>query len=312
MLSQQTKIGLALSSGGAKGIAHVGVLRALEDARIPIHLLVGSSMGGLVAAFYAAGHSTAEIEQLCRSMRLFDIIQRDRSGMGLLGQDRIAALLQGALGDLTFDQLNLPLALVAADLETGEEVIICEGSVVEGMLATMALPVIFPPRHWNGRLLIDGGVINPIPFDIARQMGADHVIAVHTRHALPSIGEMLETTPLHRGQGARAAVRTLRHRSRWSLLHHISERSVGIMSRRLIEQRLQEAPPDLMIEVLFKDVELLDLDQIDLCLAAGENAARQCMSKLIEIRDTSLRTIEPIGERRHASNYLAQSPSFAH
>jgi len=281
-----TKIGLALSGGGARGIAHVGVLEVLEEARIPVHMLAGTSMGGVVAAAYAAGRSPAEIEQFARSLHLLDIVQRDRTWMGLLGQGKIAQRVREALGgDPTFDQLQLPLALVAVDLETGEEVIVREGSVVEGVLATTALPVIFPPVRWNGRWLVDGGVLNPVPFDVVRQMGADRVIAVHTLHDL---SDVLETGPPPGGRGAEALIRLLVYRSRWTPLLNVSERSMGIISRKLVEQRMRDAPPDLMIEVPLEGVGLFDLDRVDGCLEAGEEAARRHLAELIELRDTPL------------------------
>ncbi|MEE9618245.1 MAG: patatin-like phospholipase family protein [Anaerolineae bacterium] len=281
-----TQIGLALSGGGAKGIAHIGVLKVLEEARIPVHMVAGTSMGGVVAAVYAAGRSAAEIEQLLCSLRLIDIAQRDRTGLGLLSQGKIASRLREVLGgDLTFDQLKLPLALVAVDLETGEEVVIRDGSVVEGVLATTALPIIFPPLRWNGRWLVDGGMLNPLPFDVVRRMGADRVIAVHTLHALSDI---LETEPPPGGHGAEAIIRLLLYRSRWTPLLNVSERSMSIMSRKLIEQRMRESPPDLMLEVPLKGVGLFDLDQMDVCLRAGEEIARQHLSELIGLRDIPL------------------------
>lgn len=284
------RIGLALSGGGAKGIAHVGVLKVLEEARIPVHMLAGSSMGGIVAAVYAAGRSAAELERLVSSLRLLDIVQRDRTGLGLLGQDKIASRLREALGgDPTFDQLKRELALVAVDLETGEEVVIREGSVVEGVLATAALPGVFPPLRWRGRLLIDGAVLNPVPFDIVRHLGADRVIAVHTVHDLSEVLDMLSPPPSPRG-GPRmeAAIRLLLYRSRWTPLMSVSERSLSIMARKLVEQRLQEAPPDVFIEVPLRGVGLFDLDQADVCLRAGEAAARQHLSELVELRDAPL------------------------
>ncbi len=285
------QIGLALSGGGARGIAHVGVLEVLEEAQIPVRVLAGTSMGGIVAAAYAAGRSAAEIEQVFRSLRLLDIVQRDRTGMGLLGQGKMARRLREALGgDLTFDQLKLPLALVAVDLETGEEVIIREGSVVEGLLATSAVPAVFPPVRWRGRLLVDGGILNNVPFDVARQMGADvgvpvRVVAVHTMHDLSA---EIGAGPPPAGSGAEAVVRMVLRRAPWSPIIEVVERSSGITSRRLVEQRMRESPPDLMIEVPLKGVGLFDLDQVDTCLKAGREAARQHLPELLDLCDTSL------------------------
>jgi NTE family protein len=284
--SSGPQIGLALSGGGAKGIAHIGVLKVLEETQVPVHILAGTSMGGVVAAIYAAGRSADEIAGIAHSLRLFDITQRDRTGWGLASQDKIANLLREALGgDLTFAQLKLPLALVAADVETGEEVVIREGSVVEGVLATTALPIVFPPLRWQGRRLIDGGVLNPVPFDVVRKMGADRVVAVNT---LLDASDTLEVGNPPGGRGAEALVRLLLYRTRWAPLINVAERSLDIMSRELVKLRMQQSPPDLMIEVILKKVRLFDLDQVDVCLEAGEKAARQHLSELIGLCEESL------------------------
>jgi len=249
-------------------------------------MLAGTSMGGIVAAAYAAGLSSAEIEQLFRSLRLLDIVQRDRTGMGLLSQNKMAHRMREALGgDPTFEQLELPLALVAVDLETGEEVIIREGSVVEGLLATSAVPILFPPARWQGRLLIDGGALNNLPFDVARQMGADRVIAVYTR---PDLSDKMGANTPPGGRGPEAAIRMLLHRSRWAPLVEVAERSASITGRKLIEQRMQQSPPDLTIDVPLKGIGLLDMDQVDTAIKAGEEAARQCLPELLALRDTPL------------------------
>ncbi|MBN1810599.1 MAG: patatin-like phospholipase family protein [Anaerolineae bacterium] len=282
------KIGLALSGGGAKGLAHIGVLKVLEEAQIPVHMLAGTSMGGAVAALYAAGLSAAEIEQFARSLRLLDIVQRDRSYTGLIGNDKIANRLREALGDdLTFDRLKLPLALVATDLEAGEEVVIREGPVIEAVLATMAVPIIFPPVEWQERLLVDGGLLNQVPFDVVRQMGAQagtpiRVIAVHTLPAFPD--KLGDETPCDR-HGPESIVHLLIRRSRWAPMIEVAERSYNVIHRRQVEQLMKQSPPDLMIEIALRDVGLLDLDQVDACIKAGEQAAHQHLDELIELRD---------------------------
>ncbi len=278
-----TQIGLALSGGGARGISHIGVLKVLAEAEIPLAVLAGTSMGGILCTFYAAGRSVDEIEHLFHSLRLLDIVQRGRTSLGLLGQDKIADWLRDVLGgDLTFDQLNLPLALIAADLDTGEEIVIRKGPVIEGLLATMALPGIFAPPLWRGRRMVDGAVVNPVPFDVVRQMGADRVIAASTRAVLPSL-QQAKTPPRRRGM--EPGLRLLLTRSSWTPMLHVVERSIGIMSDKLVEQRMRETPPDLMIEVLLDGVGHFDFNKMDVCLAAGEDAARQHLSELIELRD---------------------------
>ncbi len=276
------QIGVALSGGGARGTAHIGVLKVLEEAHVPIHRLAGTSMGGVVAACYAAGRSAEEIEQFARSLRLLDIVQRDVTGQGLIGIGKIARQIREVLGgDLTFDQLRIPLALVAVDLNAGEQVVICEGSVVEGVLATMALPPVFPPFRWRDRLLVDGGVLNPLPFDVVRELGADRVMAVQVQHVL---SDWQDIEP-PQGHGVEGVIRLLLFRARWTPMLHVSERSLDIMSHKLVEQRLQNAPPDLMIEIPLEGVGLFDLDAVDTCVEAGQEAARQHLADLIALCD---------------------------
>jgi len=284
----ETQIGLALSGGGAKGFAHIGVLKVLEEAKIPVHLMAGTSMGGIIAAIYAAGYPAAEIEQIARSLRLLDIVQRDRTGLGLIGQAKIASRLREIMGgDPSFEQLGLPLALVASDLETGEEVVIREGSVVKAMLATMAVPILFPPVKRENRLLVDGGLLNQVPFDVVRQMAEDgaptRVIAVNILHGFPS--RLGEPTTCESRRGAEAVIHLLIRRSRWAPMFEVAERSYNIVSRNQVERRVLQEPPDLMIEITLDGIGLLDLDQVDVCVKAGEQAARQHMPELLELRD---------------------------
>lgn len=276
------KIGLALSGGGARGLAHIGVLKVLEEAQVPVHLLAGTSMGGVVAALYASGLTASEIEGTAGSLRLLDIVQRDRSGLALLGQEKVADRLREAMGgDPTFEQLRIPLTLTAVNVQTGEEVNIAEGSVIDAVLATTSVPIVFPPVSWRGSLLVDGGVLNPLPLDVVRRMGADGVIGVHTQHALTG---PLGTGVSGGGSGPEAIIRLLMHRTRWAPVVDLAERSVEIMTRRLVELRVRESQPDVMINVVLEGVGLLDLGQAEMCIQAGEEAARQHVPALIELR----------------------------
>jgi NTE family protein len=278
------RVGLALSGGGAKGLAHIGVLKVLEEAQIPVHLLAGTSMGGIVAALYAAGRSASEIEEIAHATRLLDVLQRDRSGLGLIGQDKMANRMRKALGgDLTFDQLKLPLALVATDLETGDEVIIQEGSVVEAVMATTAVPVIFPPVEWRGRLLADGGLLNQVPFDVVRKMGANRTVAVYT---LRDLSGRPGDTAAGSKRGTETAIQLLIRRSRWGPMIDVAERSQCIMTRQQVERLVRQSPPDVMIEVTLNGVGLLDMGQVDVCVKAGEEAARLHLPELVKLRDT--------------------------
>ncbi|NLE46367.1 MAG: patatin-like phospholipase family protein [Chloroflexi bacterium] len=278
--------GIALSGGGARGIAHIGALRAMEAIRIPVDRLAGTSMGAIIAGMYAAGYTAAELTDLARSLRLLDVVERDETGLALLGHGKMARRLRDALGgEPTFADLQIPLVLTAVDLYSGELVLINEGSVIDAMLASAAFPGVFPPVKWNGRHLIDGGVLNPVPLDVVREMGADRVIAVYVT------GEMGPHSAQHvdfRGQGFESIIRLLLNRTRWNPLMNIADRSLNIMSAKLVEQLVRESPPDILIDVALQGVGLFDLDQVDLCLRLGEESTLLRTSELIALRDGSL------------------------
>jgi NTE family protein len=182
--SHPPTIGLALGGGGARGLAHIGVLKALERAGIPVDVLAGTSMGGLVAAFYAAGRTPAEIEaealHLGKLTHLLNMVDLGLPRRAFLSGDKLFAYLREKLGPwLTFAQLRRTLALTAVDLVSGKEVILRDGLVPEAVRATISLPGVLEPVERNGQYLVDGGVLNSVPADQARALGADVVIAVN-------------------------------------------------------------------------------------------------------------------------------------
>jgi NTE family protein len=177
------KIGLVLSGGGARALAHIGVLKVLEQARINISALTGTSMGGLVAAAYAAGYSPAELEEralrfasLRELMKLIDLTPQRR---GLLEGQKVRNFIQEWLGEqLTFDALRVPTVLTAVDLLSGKEILMSSGPLLPAVFATIAMPGIFKPVEEGGRVLVDGGVLDNLPVLAARQMEVDCMIAV--------------------------------------------------------------------------------------------------------------------------------------
>ena len=176
------KIGLALGGGGAKGLAHIGVIKVLEEANIPIDFIAGTSMGALVGGWYAATKSIKFLENIFLKIGNEDLFSmaeaKERKDGNLFKSKKYDRLLEGLLDNKRFEQCVIPFRAVATNLENGQEVIIGEGSVVEGIKASIALPIIFQPVKFNGQLLIDGGFSNPVPADVVREMGADFVIAV--------------------------------------------------------------------------------------------------------------------------------------
>ena len=182
------KVGLALSGGAALGIAHIGVLKALEEESIPIDIITGTSAGALIGACYAKEREVAILEQMALGVdwkmmtRLVDP-NLILLGKGFLHGKKIKSLLSSILGDVTFEDLEVPFAAVAVDIQNMEEIVINSGPVIEAVRASISVPVIFTPVKWQNRFLVDGGILNPMPVDVARSMGAGIVIAVNVSSA---------------------------------------------------------------------------------------------------------------------------------
>ena len=170
-------VGLALGAGGSKGYAHIGVLRALRDLGVPVDYVGGTSLGAPLAAAAAAGWSTERTRQAMDAVWA-SAIRYSLPYNSFLSQRGIVKELERFTGDLTFEDMAAPLAIVAADMESRSEVVFTSGRLQEPMLASMAIPVLFPPVVIDGRRLVDGAVLTPIPVRQVADLGADVVIAV--------------------------------------------------------------------------------------------------------------------------------------
>lgn len=173
-------IGVALGGGFARGIAHIGVLRVFEKYKIPIHAISGVSAGSMVAAAYAGGATTQEIEKAARGMRFRDVARWTISLMGLADSTRMIPFLGRLLKASTFERMNIALAVVASDIVSGKaHVFRGEGDVVLAIRASCSYPGLFQPVRHNGCCLVDGYVCCEVPTDPLRQMGVDRIVAVH-------------------------------------------------------------------------------------------------------------------------------------
>ena len=173
-----TKIGLALSGGGARGTVHVGVLAVLLEAGIPIDLVAGTSVGSLVGAAYCAGMSIEQLQSMALTTSWKDLSRPTLSRHGLISFARMETWIQQIVGDVDIRDLAIPFAAVTADLERGEKVVLREGSVARAVQASCSVPGLVTPVEVNGRYLSDGGILDNLPVDVARDMGADYVIGV--------------------------------------------------------------------------------------------------------------------------------------
>lgn len=245
------KIGLVLGGGVARGIAHVGVLRVAERYRIPIKCVTATSAGAIIAAVFAAGLGFEKIEELALKIRWSKILKLAFFRPGLMTAGAIEDLILEYIRDKDFSELNIPLAVVATDLKTGQPVVIKQGSVARAVAASAAFPGLFSPMVVHGKHLIDGGIASNLPVGTAREMGANYIIA----------SDVIPSTPPH-------------HLPQTPI--HILSRSLDLILHKLSLEERRTA--DILIEPrYFEDIYPFDMHKARKLIAAGELAAQKAL-----------------------------------
>ncbi|GMV56492.1 MAG: hypothetical protein AMXMBFR6_22970 [Betaproteobacteria bacterium] len=292
-------VGLALGSGSARGLAHIGVLRAIREAGIDIKVIAGTSMGALIGAVLAAGgldSLTAKFLGLDWKY-MVSLLDPVFPRSGLIDGRKIADFVRTLVPDTAIEDLNIPFAAVATDLATGREVVIDHGDLTEAVRASIAVPGIFTPVRRDGHVLVDGGLVDPVPVSAARAMGADLVIAVDLNHDIvagrsarvaPSddgngngqtLARLLESLP-----GAKNTVSQnplLAQFSAWlkkDALPGIFEvllASLYIMQARITQSSLRHDRPDLLIQPPLGAVRLMDFGRAEEIIEIGYRCATE-------------------------------------
>ncbi len=251
VVPMKPKIALVLGGGAARGLAHVGVIRVLEQEKIPIDLIVGTSVGSLIGAVYASHANSFELEWEAFKVTKDDIFDFTiiYSKMGPVKGDRIEEFVNRVVPVKNIEEMRIPFAAVATDLNTGEMVIIDKGSVAKAVHASSAIPGVFHPVNYLNRTLVDGGVVNNVAVDVARQRGADIVIAVNV--------------------GANVVNYEV------SNLFDISLQAVNIMGNEIARFKIKGA--DIIIAPAVGNVGMLDFDQKKKCMTEGIAATQRAV-----------------------------------
>jgi NTE family protein len=198
-VSSTRKIGLALSGGGARGLAHIGVYKILEQIPIPIDFISGTSMGAIIGACIAKGMSAAEIEAVTTKFshvrQLIRMVDMAGGRRGLLAGNRVRELLSDVIGpEIKFSELKTPLAVCSVNLDDGSETVFTQGNVLNAVMASIAIPGVFTPQIVNDCQYVDGGVKNNLPVDHVRELGAEFIIAVDVmNHDFTKLGTTART-----------------------------------------------------------------------------------------------------------------------
>lgn len=260
------KVGLALGSGVARGLAHIGVLEVLEREGIRIDMISGTSMGAIVGAAYANGRSARQIREFALDLgwkKMAPLLDLTGPKTGFIGGKGIKKRLKEIIGEVSFADLAKPFVCVATDVITGEEVVFRDGPVLDAVIASISLPVIFRATKWQGRYLVDGTLVTPVPVRVLKEMGADFVISVNVLR-YPG-----EKTHLHPED-----VKEIKEPN----IFNIMIQTVNILASHLVESSLSGA--DVVIEPDMAGIGLADFGKAEECIRRGEQVAQESIPEI--------------------------------
>jgi NTE family protein len=294
------RIGLALGSGSARGWAHIGVIRALEKAGVRPDIVCGTSIGALVGAAYAMGELD-RLERFVLGLRMPDVVGFMDVGLsgGVLKGDRLMEHFHRGVADRPIEQLRMPFAAVATSLRTGAEVWLRDGSTLDAVRASIALPGLFAPVRSNGSLLVDGGLVNPVPVSLARAMGADVVIAVDLGSDV--LGRRFRAAPApeaHAGP-VQEWMHQLKH-NLGALAHEPSAEEpmpsifdvlatcMDIVNVRVARSRLAGEPPEVLVAPRLARLRLLDFDRAREAIDEGHRAVERVAQTLVLLNESAM------------------------
>jgi NTE family protein len=297
---QRPRIGLALGSGSARGWAHIGVIRALEAAGISPDIVCGTSIGSLVGAAYAAGELD-RLEPWVKALTWQQVIGLldFKMGGGLVEGGKLVDFFRARFADAGIESLAKPFGCVATELSTGREVWLRQGPVIDAVRASIALPGLFTPAQREGQLLVDGGLVNPVPVSLCRAMGADFVIAVDLNWQLLGrrnrvSGRMKPPVASKEGKGLVDAILGRFQWRNWlgngqaeqadapSMLDVLST-SLNIMQVRITQSRLAGEPADVVIRPRLSDIAAMDYHRGTSIITEGRHAAEQAVPQIQEL-----------------------------
>lgn len=284
-------IALALGGGAARGWAHIGVLRALDEAGVAIDMIAGTSIGALVGGCYLAG-KLDELEDFARSLtrrRIFGLLDIRFGGSGLFGGMKLDARMQHHMAGLSFADLPKPFVCVASEVRTGHEIWINEGSLITAMRASYALPGVFEPVECNGRILVDGALVNPVPVSVCRAYEQPLVVAANLHYDLfgraavikHNAGELLVTKDAPRPHTPNAPVKGKETRLG---ITGVMVEAFNIIQDRLTRSRLAGDPPDLSLQPKLGHIGLSEFHRADEAIRIGYEATAAQTSELLRLQ----------------------------
>ena len=272
-------ITLALGGGGAKGNAHIGVIRGLQKEGYKIKAIAGTSFGGVVAVFHALGYSPNEIEDIFAALDQKELYgYSETEGPSLLGLSGATKWLKQTIGERTFKDLKIPCILTASDLRTAREVLLSEGSLVDAVLATIAIPGIFPAKRIGDLELIDGGALDPVPVAPARSLKPHlPVIAVVLNSPM---GHPVETWSIPLPEYLPQTLVERISKLRYTQALDVFLRSLDMVTRAVAEYRLEVDEPEFIIRPMVADIDILEQVNVRDVTIKGDQAVEAVLPEL--------------------------------
>lgn len=273
-------ISVALGGGGSRGYAHIGVLRRLESEGFRIRAAAGASAGGIAAIAYAAGYTPDEMEAMFSKLDQSRLFARSPDeGPGILGLSRAARLFEEFFSDRTFADLEIPCAVVAVDLKRGREVVLSQGRLVDAVLATIAVPGVFPPRQYGDVQLVDGAVLNPVPVTVARSLVPMLPVVAVVLEIMTEATSGFASIPLPVPVPAPIVERLTR--TRVAQAFSLFLQSVDVSSRNMAELRLRVDKPEVIIRPNVSGIGMLDKVDVHKVAHMGEMATDLVLPELL-------------------------------
>jgi NTE family protein len=276
------KLGLALSSGSARGWAHIGVLQALEAAKLEPDIVCGTSIGAVIGALFLMGALPDFADYLRRlnRVRLSQFFDFKFGAGGMIAGNRVLKVLQPIFRETRIEDLQRGFACVATDLASGDEVWLREGRILDALRASYAIPGLFPPVQLGGRWLFDGAFVNPVPVSLVRALGADVIVAVDVNAGILAPLAFENALPGRRGIAQGLIRAYFGHRKGGPSSFGVLARSLQIVQTRLSRIRLAEDPPALVLRPEVGHIGPLEFHRAAECMAAGEAAAREALPRI--------------------------------
>ncbi|MEA1959930.1 MAG: patatin-like phospholipase family protein [Bacillota bacterium] len=287
-------IGLALGGGGARGYAHLGVIKALQEANIPVDVIAGTSIGAIIGAVYASECSVDKAEDIATNIQwrqLLHLADLTLPSRGVIAGDRVEQYLNTLITERDFDQLQKDLVIVATDISTGETIYLKDGPVARAVRASIAIPGIFCPIEYEGRLLVDGTITAPVPVKAVKDLGAELIVAVDVSSSIDRAEIFIQALKWWKELPSRQVYRRFGSLDLSRVLGPIVPESIHIVSRSLeLNDRYVRTPSHLtppmhhlVIRPAVDNVRWYEFHRATECIQAGEVAGRQMVEQIREI-----------------------------